>query len=89
MIANCDALITKYSTVVYTGIALGKKVYSDYDLEELKKMLPLQNGGISAKNIAVKARELLREKEAHIYQIQKEKLSGKIKNLRKKLLKVA
>lgn len=52
MIANCDELITQYSTVVYTGIALGKKVYSYFDVEKLKKMAPIQNGGISAENIA-------------------------------------
>jgi hypothetical protein len=52
MIANCSELITQYSTVVYTGIVLGKKVHSYFDVEELKRMAPLQNGGISAKNIA-------------------------------------
>jgi len=52
MIANCSELITQYSTVVYTGIALGKKVHSYFDIEELKRLAPIQNGGISAKNIA-------------------------------------
>ena len=52
MIANCCELITQYSTVVYTGIALGKKVHSWFDVDELKRLLPLQNGGTSAKNIA-------------------------------------
>jgi hypothetical protein len=52
MIANCDTLITKYSTVAYVGIILGKKVYSYFDLEELKKLAPFQNGGVSAKKIA-------------------------------------
>jgi hypothetical protein len=52
MIANCSELITQYSTVVYTGIALGKKVYSYFDVDELKKLAPIQNGGTSAKNIA-------------------------------------
>jgi hypothetical protein len=52
MIANCSELITQYSTVVYTGIALGKKAHSYFDLEELKRLAPIQNGGISAKNIA-------------------------------------
>jgi hypothetical protein len=52
MIANCSELITQYSTVVYTGIALGKKVHSYFDVEELKRLAPIQNGGISAKNIA-------------------------------------
>ena len=52
MIANCSELITQYSTVVYTGIALGKKVHSYFDLKELKRLNPIQNGGTSAKNIA-------------------------------------
>jgi len=52
MIANCCELITQYSTVVYTGIALGKKVHSYFDIDELKKLAPIQNGGMSAKNIA-------------------------------------
>jgi hypothetical protein len=52
MIANCSELITQYSTVVYTGMALGKKVRSYFDLEELKRLAPVQNGGMSAKNIA-------------------------------------
>jgi hypothetical protein len=52
MIANCCELITQYSTVVYTGIALGKKVHSYFDVEELKRLAPVQNGGLSARNIA-------------------------------------
>ena len=52
MIANCSELITQYSTVVYTGIALGKKVHSYFKVDELKRLAPIQNGGISAKNIA-------------------------------------
>jgi hypothetical protein len=52
MIANCDELITQYSTVVYIGIALGKKVHSYFDVERLKRLAPVQNGGISAALIA-------------------------------------
>ncbi len=52
MIANCLELITQYSTVVYTGIALGKKVHSWFDVNELYRLAPLQNGGTSARNIA-------------------------------------
>ena len=52
MIANCDELITQYSTVVYIGIALGKKVHSYFDVEELKRLAPVQNGGNSAAVIA-------------------------------------
>lgn len=52
MIANSVELITQYSTVVYTGIALGKKVHSYFDLEDLYQQLPVQNGGTSAFKIA-------------------------------------
>jgi hypothetical protein len=52
MIANCDELITQYSTVVYAGIALGKKVHSYFDIDELNRLTPIQNGGTSSRNIA-------------------------------------
>lgn len=52
MIANCEELITQYSTVVYIGIALGKKVHSYFDVEQLKRLAPIQNGGVSAARIA-------------------------------------
>ena len=63
MIANCDILLTRYSSVVYIGLALGKQVYSDFRLEELQKLLPIQNGGTSAFNIAQIGRILLAEPE--------------------------
>jgi hypothetical protein len=59
MIANCTTLITRFSSVVYVGIALGKQVYSDFDIEELRRMTPLQNGGSSAAAIADQAALLL------------------------------
>ena len=52
MIANCDELITQYSTVVYIGIALGKKVHSYFDVEQLRRLAPVQNAGKSASQIA-------------------------------------
>jgi len=52
MIANCCELITQYSTVVYTGIALGKPVHSYFNVDELKRLAPVQNGGRSSGNIA-------------------------------------
>lgn len=59
MIANCDILITHYSTVVYVGIALGKKVYSSFNIDELNRLAPLQNGGRSAENIALECNRLM------------------------------
>ncbi|MEW6703133.1 MAG: hypothetical protein AB1298_10515 [Bacteroidota bacterium] len=61
MIANCDVLITKYSSVVYPGLALGKKVYSAFDIDELKKLLPIQNNGTSSEKIALIGKQLLDE----------------------------
>ena len=51
MVANCDMLITQYSTLAYVGLALGKEVYSYFDLDELKRLLPDQHG-LAARNIA-------------------------------------
>lgn len=68
MIANCDVLITKYSTVVYTGIALNKEVYSEIDINELKKLAPIQNSGNSAYNISNECRRLLMNSKANQFQ---------------------
>jgi hypothetical protein len=59
MIANCEALVCQYSTVVYTGIALGKEVHSYFDLKMLKRLMPMQNGGMSGRNIAQLCRHIL------------------------------
>jgi len=52
MIANCNTLITRFSTVVYVGIILGKKVHSYFDIDKLREMSPIQNNGSSSFNIA-------------------------------------
>ncbi len=59
MVANCSCLVTQYSTLVYTGIALGKEVHSYFDVEELRRLSPIQNEGRSAENIATECRRLL------------------------------
>jgi len=59
MIANCETLICQYSTVVYVGIALGKEVYSYFDVDTLRRLTPLQNGGQSGRNIAQVCRHIL------------------------------
>ncbi len=63
MIANCSELITQYSTVVYTGIALNKKVHSYFEIDFLKRHLPIQNGGQSAGIIASVCREYIEHKD--------------------------
>ena len=52
MIANCQELITQFSTLVYVGIVLGKKVHSYFDLNELYRLVPEQNDATSARKIA-------------------------------------
>src|SRR5262249_23341602 len=59
MIANCDVLITQYSSTAFVGVALGKEVHSYYGLDELRRLLPVQNGR-AARNIAAVCREVLR-----------------------------
>jgi hypothetical protein len=61
MIANCDVLVTQYSSVVYIGLALGKEVHSCFDTQMLRQLMPIQNGGTSASNIARLCRGLLEE----------------------------
>jgi len=63
MIANCDVLITRLSTTVYVGLALGKECYSDFDLDQLRRLLPLQNRS-AARNIAEVCSNLLEERPA-------------------------
>lgn len=59
MVANCDELITQWSSVVYVGIALGKKVHSNFDLDTLLKLSPIQNNGTSSKKIAEIAKSFI------------------------------
>jgi hypothetical protein len=59
MIANSEVLITQWSSTVFVGMALGKRVYSNFPQQELERLLPWQNGGTAAARIARVCRELL------------------------------
>jgi hypothetical protein len=52
MIANADVVITQQSTCTFVAIALGKEVYTNLNQAELKRLMPIQNGGTSAEHIA-------------------------------------
>lgn len=58
MIANCDVLITRFSSTAFVGLALGKETHSDLDLDDLRRLMPLQNDA-AAPLIANACRRLL------------------------------
>jgi hypothetical protein len=66
MIANCAAIVAQYSTVAFTAAALGKEVHSYIDPELLQRILPVQNGGTSASNIAEVCRGCFESSPAEI-----------------------
>jgi hypothetical protein len=49
MIANCDVLITRFSSTAFVGLALGKETYSDFDVDELRRLMPVQNGSAAVR----------------------------------------
>jgi CDP-glycerol glycerophosphotransferase (TagB/SpsB family) len=59
MIAHCHTLITQYSSTVYLGMILGKKIYSYFPIEELEANVPIQNGGNSAEIISEIIRDFM------------------------------
>lgn len=61
MISKCSTLVTRYSSVVYKALVLGKEVISDIPVDELQRLVPMQNGGTSAKYIALEAKRLYNE----------------------------
>jgi len=58
MIANCAVLITRFSSTTYVGLALGKEVHTDFDIEDLRQKMPIQ-GGAAAEAIAAVCRRLI------------------------------
>lgn len=66
MIANCSCLVSEYSSVVFIGIALGKEVHSFFDLEQIRNLTPIQNGGSSAQRIAELTRQLIHLPQAEL-----------------------
>ena len=87
MIANCDVLITRFSSTIFPALALGKEVYCDIDIENIKSLTPIQNGGSSAKVIANIARELLHSTKPVIRAKEKNKYIEDLKLELKYLLR--
>jgi hypothetical protein len=58
MIANSDVLVTRFSSTAFVGLALGKETYSDVPMEEMRRLMPVQNR-CAAANIAEVCRGVL------------------------------
>lgn len=59
LVANCDVLVSEWSTLVFVGLALGKECYSHHDMKLVERLMPIQNGGSSARNIADVCRQII------------------------------
>jgi hypothetical protein len=59
MIANAEVVVTQWSSTAFVALALGKEVHSNFPMDELHRLAPVQNGGRSAKNIAQVCRDVL------------------------------
>lgn len=87
LLANCDVFITKYSSTIFPAFVLGKEVHCAIDNEELRKLVPIQNEGTSAKNIAEVANELLASSRSVIRRREKDKYYSDLRNNLKYILK--
>lgn len=58
MIANCDVLVTRFSSTAFVGLALGKETHSGFDMNEMRRLMPVQNES-AASNIADVCRGVL------------------------------
>ena len=53
MVANCDILVTEWSSTALVGLALGKQVYSNFNVGDLQGLIPLQTPTAAAHIAAV------------------------------------
>jgi hypothetical protein len=61
MVANCEVMLTEWSSLTFCAVALGKQVYSLHPLEEVRERLPVQHGR-AAQEIAGVIRGVLAER---------------------------
>lgn len=71
MIANASVVITQQSTCTFTAVGLEKETYTDLNLEELKRLMPIQNNGTSSKRIANLALRILHTPMPVLQQIRR------------------
>ena len=71
MIANAAVVITQQSTCTFVALALKKETHTFLDKKELNRLMPIQNGGTSAKRIASICQRLLRTPMPVLEQVRK------------------
>ncbi len=71
MIANASVVMTQQSTCTFVALALGKETYTYLEKDELRRLMPIQNGGASGERIANIARRLLHTPMHALEQIRK------------------
>jgi hypothetical protein len=71
MIANASTVITQQSSCTFVAIVLGKEVYTNLELEELNRLMPIQNNGTSSQRIAGIAKRLLHTPMPVLQQIRR------------------
>lgn len=71
MIANASMVMTQQSTCTFVALALGKETYTYLEKDELRRLMPIQNGGVSGERIAKIARRLLHTPMHVLEQIRK------------------
>ena len=60
MIANAAVVVTQQSTCTFVAVGLGKETHTNLDMDQLRRLMPIQNGGTSAVRIANICRRVLR-----------------------------
>ncbi|MEW5830185.1 MAG: hypothetical protein AB1846_14925 [Chloroflexota bacterium] len=71
MIANASVVITQQSTCTFVALALGKETYTYLDKNELRRLMPIQNGGASAARIATLCKRILHTPMQVLAQVRK------------------
>ncbi len=71
MIANASVVITQQSTCTFVAVALGKEVHTYLDKDELRSLMPIQNGATSGLRIANLCKRVLHTPMHVLEQVRK------------------
>jgi hypothetical protein len=71
MIANASVVITQQSTCTFVALALGKETHTYLNQDELRRLMPIQNGGTSAAKIANLCKRILHTPMEVLAQVRK------------------